>query len=90
MDPNTTLTGPQIVYIRNRLGFRSQAALAKRIGSSQAALSRKETNLEPQKGPEIILIVLLAKEAKIEIVSTEEAVAFLEEKAEFPVEETAA
>lgn len=90
MDPNITLTGPQIVYIRNRLGFRSQGALAKRLGSSQAALSRKETNPEPQKGPEIILISLLAKEAGIEIVSTEEAVAFLAEKADIPTEEAVA
>lgn len=81
MDPNTTLTGPQIVCIRKRLVL-SQAALAKKIGSSQAALSRRETSNEPHTGSEIMLIALLAKEGSVEIPSHNDASAQLAKWAE--------
>lgn len=90
MDPEASLTGPQITVIRTRLGFRSQSALAKRISSSQAAVSRKETNTEPQKGPEIMLIAALAKEAGIDIPSHEEATALLATEASAASEEAVA
>jgi len=66
MDPEIKLTGPQIAYIRRKLGA-TQMALAKRIAASQAALCRREKNPKPQTGPEIILISLLAKSAGIDV-----------------------
>lgn len=62
-----SLTGDQAKFIRTVLGL-SQQKLAKRIGVSQPVIGRIEKKQDQAcKGPEIILIRLLAEQYAIQV-----------------------